>query len=81
MHTGAGHYGEVCLVERISDSGRFALKTIVKRKPIYVEILKNEVQILSVSPAGGLNGVAVLGSRMFRPSQRRLGLHVVLAEH
>lgn len=55
----AGHYGEVCLVERISDGQRFALKTIVKRKPIYVEILKNEVQILSVRHAHGLVFLAV----------------------
>ncbi|CAE7234081.1 CPK17 [Symbiodinium sp. KB8] len=50
----AGHYGEVCLVERISDGQRFALKTIVKRKPIYVEILKNEVQILSNTDHPGI---------------------------
>ncbi|KAA0162253.1 hypothetical protein FNF27_03114 [Cafeteria roenbergensis] len=51
---GKGHYGEVCLVERISDGQRFALKTIVKRKPIYVEILKNEVQILSNTDHPGI---------------------------
>ncbi|KAA0158700.1 hypothetical protein FNF27_08350 [Cafeteria roenbergensis] len=31
---GKGHYGEVCLVERISDGQRFALKTINTDHPV-----------------------------------------------
>jgi len=45
----AGHYGEVRKVTRIADGAFFAMKTIEKRRPIYIEILKSEVKILSVS--------------------------------
>lgn len=48
---GTGHYGEVCKVIRRSDGEEFALKTITKKRPIYVEILKSEVSILSVRAA------------------------------
>lgn len=47
----AGHYGEVRKVLRKSDGVEFALKIITKKRPIYVEILKSEVSILSVRMA------------------------------
>jgi hypothetical protein len=36
------------MTTRLSDGESFALKAIVKRRPIYVEILKSEVAILQV---------------------------------
>lgn len=46
VHVVAGHYGVVRVGKRRSDGQTFAIKTIFKKRPIYVEILRTEVAIL-----------------------------------
>ena len=44
----AGHYGTVRIGTHKVTGARVAVKTIPKRKPIYVQMLKNEVVVLEV---------------------------------
>ncbi|CAE7513405.1 CPK2, partial [Symbiodinium sp. KB8] len=43
---GRGHYGVVRIGTRIIDGKKFAVKTIVKKRPLYVLMLRNEIRIL-----------------------------------